>query len=274
MHENRESVKTILVTGANRGIGLEISRQLDLKGHSVIMGSRNLSKGLYAASKLSEKVVVKQLDVTDEKSIQSLFMFIRSNFKKLDVLINNAGVGDISTNRQNKIISGVKDIIDKNLKPVGKTIRAITPMLRKSGIVPAKTASNVSLEDVKNIMTTNFYGSWRMIQVFLPLILESSNGRIINVSSGSGQLESLTGKYPGYSLSKSALNALTIMLANELKETGIKVNAVCPGWVRTRMGGPNAPRDVSQGADTVIWLATENEIPGGGFFRDRCRIDW
>jgi len=94
------------------------------------------------------------------------------------------------------------------------------------------------------------------------------------VSSGRGELKGLSGDYPGYSLSKASLNALTIMFSNELKSKGIKVNAMCPGWVKTDMGGPNAPRDVSQGADTAVWLATETEIPTGKFFRDRKEIDW
>ena len=137
-----------------------------------------------------------------------------------------------------------------------------------------KVAKNISLESVKYIMETNFYGAWRMIQVFIPLLLKSDDGRVINMSSGLGELKSLSGEYPGYSLSKSSLNALTIMFSNELKKTGIKVNAMCPGWVKTDMGGPNAPRNVTEGADTAVWLATEKEIPSGKFFRDRKEINW
>jgi NAD(P)-dependent dehydrogenase (short-subunit alcohol dehydrogenase family) len=113
-----------------------------------------------------------------------------------------------------------------------------------------------------------------MIQVFIPLLLKSEDGSIINMSSGMGELNSLSGNYPGYSLSKSSLNALTIMFANELKDKGIKVNAMCPGWVKTDMGGPNATRHVSQGADTAVWLTTEKVIPTGKFFRDREEISW
>ena len=153
--------------------------------------------------------------------------------------------------------------------------RIFKPLLQKAGIVAGgATPGNVSLTDVKYIMETNFYGPWRMIQVFLPLLLKSDEGRIINVSSGMGELRSLSGDYPGYRLSKSSLNALTIMFANDLKNTGIKVNAMCPGWVKTDMGGPDAPRHVSQGADTAVWLATEKEIPSGKFFRDREEITW
>jgi NAD(P)-dependent dehydrogenase (short-subunit alcohol dehydrogenase family) len=113
-----------------------------------------------------------------------------------------------------------------------------------------------------------------MIQVFLPLLEKGDGPRIINISSGMGELASLTGELPAYSLSKASLNALTIMFSNELKKKGIKVNAMCPGWVRTDMGGPNAPRPVEQGADTAVWLATEAHIPTGKFFQDRKEISW
>jgi len=153
--------------------------------------------------------------------------------------------------------------------------RSAVPLLRKAGIVTQKeSAANILLKNVKHVMETNFYGAWRMIQVFIPLLQKSKNGRVINVSSGLGELNSLSGIYPGYSLSKSSLNALTIMFSNELKNNGIKVNAMCPGWVKTDMGGPDAPLHVSQGADTAIWLATENEIPTGKFFKERKEISW
>jgi NAD(P)-dependent dehydrogenase (short-subunit alcohol dehydrogenase family) len=149
------------------------------------------------------------------------------------------------------------------------------PLLRKSGLASKKEGvSEVSISSVKKIMDTNFYGAWRMIQVFKPLLLQSDNARIINVSSGMGELGNLTGLYPGYSLSKASLNALTIMFSNELKDASIKVNAMCPGWVKTDMGGANAPREVSQGADTAVWLATEPNIPSGKFFKDRQIINW
>lgn len=226
-------MKTILVTGGNRGIGLEICRQLDKLGHTVILGSRDVEKGKEAAKLLSDTVIVKQLDVTNEQSIQNFFEFVNSEFGKLDVLINNAGIG-----------------------------------------VGQKGAVNATLAGVKHIMETNFYGVWRMCQVFIPLLRKSEEGRIINMSSGMGELASLTGGYAGYSLSKTSMNALTILLSNELKAEGIKVNAMCPGWVRTDMGGANATRSVAQGADTAVWLAVQNKIPTGKFFRDRKIISW
>jgi NAD(P)-dependent dehydrogenase (short-subunit alcohol dehydrogenase family) len=123
-------------------------------------------------------------------------------------------------------------------------------------------------------METNLYGAWRMIQVFVPLLEKSDDARIINISSGLGELGSLTGEYPAYSASKAALNAMTIMFASELKKSVIRVNAVCPGWVKTDMGGTDAPLEVAQGADTAVWLATEPGIPTGRFFRERKEISW
>lgn len=268
-------MKIILVTGGNRGIGLEICRQLDELGHIVILGSRDLEKGFTAARSFSKNVIVKQLDVTNEESILNVFEFVKADFSKLDVLINNAGIGEIQKINKKGALARTKNFMETNLYGARQIAKIIVPLLRKTGLVPQKnSAGNISLSGVKQVMETNFYGAWRMIQVFCPLIQESEDGRIINMSSGLGELNSLTGDYPGYSLSKSSLNALTIMFSNELKEKGIKVNAMCPGWVKTDMGGPDAPRSVSQGADTAVWLATEEEIPTGKFFRDREEINW
>lgn len=267
-------MKTIVVTGANRGIGLEICRQLDKMGHTVILGSRNLEKGLEAVGNFSKNVIVKQLDVTNEESIQCFYAFVEANQGKLDVLINNAGVGANFGVKKNAV-SKVKSYMEKNIPGVRQLTKAVIPVLRNAGIVELKAdAESISLMNVKEIMETNFYGPWRMIQVFIPLLQKSEGGRIINISSGMGQLGGLTGEYSGYSISKSSLNALTIMFSNELKSKGIKVNAICPGWVKTAMGGPNAPREVSEGADTAVWLATTKEISNGKFFRDRKELNW
>jgi NAD(P)-dependent dehydrogenase (short-subunit alcohol dehydrogenase family) len=266
-------MKIVLVTGGNRGIGLEICRQLDKLGHTVIMGLRDTEKGKKAASSFSKNVIIKQLDVTSEESIQNLFKFVNNDIGRLDVLINNAGLGENSY--KNTTVSHMKELMKKNFHDVWQKVKKVKPLLQKAGIVTQNEgARNISLKSVKYIMETNFYGSWRMIQVFLPLLSRSKNGRIINMSSGMGGLKSLTGIYPAYSLSKSSLNALTIMLSNELIEKGISVNAVCPGWVKTEMGGPDAPRTVGQGADTAVWLTTAKDIPTGRFFRDRKEIDW
>ena len=151
----------------------------------------------------------------------------------------------------------------------------MTPFLRKSGAIPqAESIGNAGMNVVKQIMETNVYGPWRMMQVFTPLLLLSEEGRIINISSGMGEIKSLDGHYPAYRLSKTSLNAVTIMFAKELNESNIKVNAMCPGWVKTDMGGVNAEREVEEGADTAVWLANEKVIPTGKFFRDRKEINW
>lgn len=267
-------MKIVLVTGGNRGIGLEICRQLDVLGHTVILGSRDFEKGKQAAASFGKHLIVKQLDVTNEESILKLFDFVKTDFGKLDVLINNAGLGESSFGRKASALSRTKNFLENNIYGVRQMNKAIIPALRKTGLVPErKSAGNVSLEDVKHLMETNFYGAWRMIQVFIPLLQKSEDGSIINISSGMGELKSLSGSYPAYSLSKTSLNALTIMFSNEL-EGKISVNALCPGWVKTDMGGPGAPLAVVQGADTAVWLATEKDIPSGKFFRDRKIINW
>jgi NAD(P)-dependent dehydrogenase (short-subunit alcohol dehydrogenase family) len=268
-------MKTILVTGANRGIGLEICRQLDALGHSVILGARDYEKGKEAAESLSNKVVVQQLDVTSEDDIQQLFRFVKNEVGKLDVLINNAGVGTNHDGSEDAVSSGVRNLMGNKMQSVRQVARKFTPILRKFGVKSRKKgAKDIDLENVKKVMETNFYGAWRMIQIFLPLLLKSDDSRIINISSGLGELNKLTGSYPGYSLSKAALNALTIMFSNELAGKNITINAMCPGWVKTDMGGPDAPREVAEGADTAVWLATEKAIPSGKFFRDRKEISW
>jgi len=268
-------MKTVLVTGGNRGIGLEICRQLAELGHTVILGSRDLTRGKVAALPLGDNVIVRQLDVTNEESIRSLFEFVSVNLGKLDVLINNAGIGATRTGDEHAVVSRLKDNMKKDFPGLWRTVQRLKPVLHTAGIGNRKqVAKSISLMSVKHLMETNFYGAWRMIQVFIPMLLKSEDGRIINISSGMGELGSLSGDYPGYRLSKSSLNALTIMFSYELNEKGIKVNAVCPGWVRTDMGGPDAPRDVREGADTAVWLTNEKEIPTGRFFRDRQEINW
>jgi NAD(P)-dependent dehydrogenase (short-subunit alcohol dehydrogenase family) len=218
-------------------------------------------------------LTVKQLEVTDESSIQALFLSVKEEFGRLDVLINNAG---ISTSRPGKTPgSKLKEKLKKNFRGIWRLAKLVKPLLVKMKVAGQRgTASTSSLEDARKIMETNFYGPWRMIQVFLPLLEKSDEPRVINMSSGQGELASLDGYLPAYSLSKASLNALTIMFSRELLVKRVKVNAMCPGWVRTDMGGPDAPRSVQEGADTAVWLATADNIPTGKFFRDRKEISW
>jgi NAD(P)-dependent dehydrogenase (short-subunit alcohol dehydrogenase family) len=212
--------KTALVTGANRGIGFAVARQLAAKGWRVIRAARRPPNDQFI-----------QLDITDPHSIDAAAKHVDA----LDVLVNNAGV------------------LEENNASV----------------------LDVSAELVLRAFTTNALGALRVAQAFVPLLLKSARGRIINVSSGAGQLADPMAWAPAYSISKTALNAVTVQLAAALRDKGVAVNSVCPGWVRTEMGGPNAPRSVEQGADTIVWLATEApQSLTGKFLRDRKEIPW
>jgi NAD(P)-dependent dehydrogenase (short-subunit alcohol dehydrogenase family) len=228
-----------VVTGGNRGIGLEICRQLARRGVRVLLTSRDASQGNPAAGQLRQEgldVEHHALDVTDPATIQALRGHLEERYGRLDILVNNAAVH-----------------IDNHSRLVEVEPQVLYPT-----------------------METNAWGPLWLVQAMLPLLERSEAGRIVNVSSGAGQLAGLMGhRTPTYSLSKAMLNLLTRMLADELQGSGILVNAMCPGWVRTEMGGPGAPRSVEQGADTAVWLALLPEDgPQGGFFRDRKPIDW
>jgi NAD(P)-dependent dehydrogenase (short-subunit alcohol dehydrogenase family) len=217
-----------LVSGANRGIGAEIARELAADhGFTVYAGARNPDD---VAGQ--EGLVPVELDVTDQATIDAARDRIRSEAGRLDSLVNNAGVyGD----------------------PVG--------------------AADYDIERAHEVLEVNTFGPWRLIEAFLPLLRESDAPRVVNVSSGAGQLSDMNGGRAAYRLSKAALNALTRTLASD--ERWLKANTMCPGWVRTDMGGPSATRSVEEGADTAVWLATlPDDGPTGGFFRDRRPIPW
>lgn len=224
-----------LVTGANRGIGKEISRQLAMLGHTVLLTSRSVEKAEQAAHELNlESMIPAQLDVTDVESINTLRDYVQKEFGRLDVLINNAAIHYDTWQR----------------------------------------AMNADFETVQEAVETNLYGPWRMVQTFIPLLRQSQHPRIVNVSSGAGSLHDMGGGTPAYSMTKAGLNALTRMLASELRKDGILVNAVCPGWVATDMGGAGG-RPVADGAAGIVWAATlPDNGPTGGFFRDEKPIDW
>lgn len=230
-----EDGRVALVSGGNRGIGLEIVRQLAERGNTVILGSRNEEQGRAAAEGLSGRVVVRQLDVTDAESIDWLASFVEDEFGWLDILVNNAGVAN-----------------DRDRRGV-----------------------DAALDRVREALEVNLFGAWRLCEVFVPLMRRNGYGRIVNVSSGLGALNDMGSGSPAYRVSKAGLNVLTRILASELRGSGILVNSVCPGWVQTDMGGPNASRPIEEGADTPVWAATlPNNGPTGGFFRDRRPIPW
>lgn len=233
-----EQKRIALVTGANRGIGLEVCRQLADKGLHVILTSRDKQKGRRALESIQQagyRLEYHQLDVGDSASIEQLVNWLRDTHGRLDVLVNNAGI-NYDTWQQ---------------------------------------ASDADLQECRETLETNLFAPWQLCQAIIPLMKQQSYGRIVNVSSGSGQLNGMGGGTPGYSISKAALNVLTIKLAAELGKGAILVNAVGPGWVRTDMGGPNASRSVEEGATGIVWAATlPADGPTGGFFRDGNRLEW
>jgi NAD(P)-dependent dehydrogenase (short-subunit alcohol dehydrogenase family) len=226
-----------LVTGANRGIGLELVRRLAQRGYTVILGSRDPEKGEAAAAELRGQglqVEVRAVDVTDAAGIDALGASLESDPGRLDVLVNNAAIHYDTW----------------------------------------QTGVDADLDVVREALETNVLGAWRTAQACLPLLRRSPHARLVNVSSGAGSISGMGAGTPAYSVSKAALNALTRILAAELRADGVLVNAVCPGWVATDMGGAGG-RPVEEGAASVMWaVELPDDGPTGGFFRDGRPVDW
>lgn len=227
-----------LITGASRGLGFEIARQIGKRGVHVIVGARDPRKGLAAVEELESKDITADtvvIEVTDGASIRAAYDWVAANHECLDILVNNAGI------------------------------------LNDFGV----KASSLLLTDLRASFETNFFGAFETTQIFLPLIRKARAGRIVNISSDLASLEAMCDpEHPqydvyaaGYQASKCALNVLTRQFAKELAATAIKVNSASPGLCRTDMGGENAPLSVAEGAATAVWLATlEDDGPSGGFF--------
>src|SRR4051812_28519812 len=235
---SNKSQRIALITGSNRGIGLEAAQQLARRGFHAVITSRDEGKGRRAAEGIRSgggKATFLPLDVSSSESIRTAVRRFGATADRLDVLINNAGVYP-----------------DEGL-----------------------TVLTLPRDRLAETFQTNTFGPLEVTQAFLPYLRKVAAARVINVSSGYGQLEGLSPDVPSYCLSKLALNGLTIMLAETLRTDHIAVNSMCPGWVRTDMGGPNATLSVEEGADTVVWLADEapHELTGR-FFRNRQEISW
>ena len=238
--------RVALVTGGNRGIGYAIGRSLAQQGITVILGVRDPDKGASACSRLQGEgldVNFELMDVTDEDSVQKAVKHIQVQFGRLDILVNNAGI-----------------MIDDD-----------------------ENVLNVSRETIEKTLQTNVLGPLRLCQHCITLMKAGGYGRVVNMSSTLGSLSEMADPdaphadvlTPAYRLSKAALNAITTLVAREVRKDNILVNSACPGWVRTDLGGDAAPLTPEQGADTPVWLATlPDGGPTGGFYRERTRIPW
>lgn len=237
------SKKIALVSGANKGIGLETVRQLAQKGIQVLLGARDSVKGEKAASVLKAEsldVEFVSLDVSNQDSINSCRDFIASKYGVIDILVNNAGVMSADYNQ---------------------------------------SLEQININVIRETFETNFFGLIALTQAMLPFIKKSSSGRIVNLSSILGSLSRMSETYDwkalSYNSSKTAVNAFTVFLAEELKNTKIKVNSAHPGWVKTDMGGEIAPMNIVDGAKTSVWLATLGEDgPTGGYFHMQDPLGW
>jgi len=231
--------RVAVVTGANKGIGFGICRRLAKLGLRVVLTSRDADRGRSAQRTLIDEgadVVYHQLDVDSDDSVAALAGFLENEQGRADVLVNNAGI-----------------MID----------------------APGASVLRTSLETFRTTFETNFFGALRMCQAIVPIMQHGRYGRIVNISSGLGQLDQMGDGTAAYRTSKAALNTLTRMVATAVSGEDILVNSMCPGWVRTDMGGPNAVRTVDSAAETASWLAMlPHGGPTGGFFRDKQAIPW
>ncbi|WP_326573201.1 SDR family NAD(P)-dependent oxidoreductase [Streptomyces sp. NBC_00481] len=233
----RHGGRTALVTGGARGIGLEIGRQLADRGLRVLVGARQRAAAEEACRAIGRAALPLALDVTSAKSVAEAVREARELTGGIDVLVNNAGVS-----------------LDGELRP-----------------------PYVDEDILRATLDTNLTGAWRVAEAVVPGMVEVGYGRVVNVTSSYGSLALMdSGRHPAYRISKTALNALTRMLAAELADTGVLVNAADPGWTRSGMGGPSAPRGPEEGADTTVWLATlpEGDRTTGGLFAERGPLPW
>ena len=255
--------RVAVVTGSDRGIGFEVGRRLGEMGYQVVLTSPNRIKGEAAAKKLCRqgmKVTYHLLDVTNERQIHALRTFVFRHLGRVDVLVNNAGV-----------------LLDEGRSKLeGIMARRLKKLPKKVDVGEGPSVLAVALDIVRVTLEINTLGPLRMCQTFVPPMVNSGYGRVVNVSSSRGQVNGMTdGGAPAYQMSKASLNTVTLMVADAVRGGNVLVNSVCPGWTRTNLGGPEAPRSVEKAAETILWLATLPDAgPTGGFFMDKKNIDW
>jgi len=234
----KQNGRVAVVTGGNHGIGFEICKELSKVGCRVVLTSRDEEHGKQAAAKLGadkKNIVYHKLDVTDSKDIETLRDWIPKMYGRVDILINNAGV-----------------YLDEGT-----------------------SVFNVDEKIVKETLDVNFYGAFNICRALVPIMRQNGYGRIVNISSGYGAMSEMAGYHAAYRISKAALNALTLIMADELRDGDIKVNAVCPGWVNTDMGGRMAPVSAEKAAKDIVYVALmDEEGPTGSFFRHKKPIEW
>jgi NAD(P)-dependent dehydrogenase (short-subunit alcohol dehydrogenase family) len=233
--------RVAVVTGALKGLGLQTARELAAQGYRTVLTGRDEKRGREVAAQLAEdgrEVSFLTLDVSDPHSIERFAGDVLKKFGRVDVLVNNAGIS-------------VDDPADRDAPAEKQAVK------------------------IEATFRTNTVGPFLLAQRLVPQMIRNGYGRVVNVSSGMGQLSEMDGGYPAYRMSKTALNAVTRIVSADAAGHNVLVNSACPGWVRTDMGGPGAPRSLEQGAETIVWLATlPDGGPSGGFFRDKQPIAW
>jgi NAD(P)-dependent dehydrogenase (short-subunit alcohol dehydrogenase family) len=238
-----------IVSGGNRGLGRATGEALAERGYQVVLGCRDVRVGEPIAAALEGRGLAASaapLDVTSDQSVQSFARRIEATFGRADVLVASAGV---------------------ILEPYD---RAGVP-----AVTAAATVLDGDFQQARDTIEVNLFGAYRLIRAIVPMMRRQGSGRVVAVTSGMGTFSDMTPGWPGYRISKTALNALTRILALELQGTNVLVNAVCPGWVRTELGGPKATRSIAEGVAGIVWAATlPDDGPSGGLFRDGAPIPW
>ena len=237
------------MSGGNRGLGRAIGEALAEREYHVVLGCRDVRAGEPVAAALKKRGLAASampLDVTSEESVQSFARRIEQEFGRADVLVASAGV---------------------ILEPYDRT--------GVPEVTPAATVLDGDFGQARGTIEVNLFGAYRLIRAIVPMMRRQGSGRVVAVTSGMGTFADMAPGWPGYRISKAALNALTRILALELQGTNVLVNAVCPGWVRTELGGPKATRSIAEGVAGIVWAATlPDDGPSGGLFRDGTPIPW